>query len=143
LAGLVGFGGLSATGYFAARCGRVSDAFADASIRQFFRPGRNYASRAIFAVPLLGAVLLAMGKGADLGHFSPWIGLGLWLCATGLATGIIWPSERSIQQLFDTELDAKTDRAGLLATARRCEQACALTSVIFVVAFIVMVLQPS
>jgi len=140
--GLVGFGALGATGYFSARARRVPDALADSSLRQFFRPGANHAARAIFLVPVLGAVLLALGKGTDLSQPYPWIGLGLWVCATGVATGIVWPSERTIQELFSEGLGGKSSNASLELVARRCERACALTSVCFVVAFFVMVLQP-
>lgn len=155
LAAVVGFGALGATGSYAAglrRCLSSAPAPSPSTLR-YFRPGRNWAARSILLVPVLGATLLVLGHGRDLGRAYPWIGLGLWLSATAVASGVMWPAEREIQDLVAPPartgasggLDAETDpgRAEVLASAcLRCERAAAVTSVLFVAALVVMIAQP-
>lgn len=136
---VIGFGALGATGTYARQVRRSTDPFSSPTLLRFFRPGHNVAARAIFLVPLLGATLLALGHGNDVGAAWPWIGLGLWVLAVGVASGVIWPGERQLQQL----LQVGPDLVGRLgAVAWRVEVAGALCSALFLAALVVMVAQP-
>lgn len=153
LAAVVGFGALGATGAYAAALRRDPTA-AGASLRRYFRPGRNWAARAILLVPVLGATLLVLGHGRDVGRVFPWIGLGLWTVAVSVASAVLWPAERAVQRLLAAATVAVpagaaaggegdgADLDELVAACARCERAAALTSVLFVVALVVMVAQP-
>ena len=97
-------------------------------------------------MPVLGGTLLALNHGRDVGAAWPWIGLGLWVAATGVASAVVWPSERTIQQAIAT---AAVDPAGATAAvalarraAARAERGTAVTSVVFVAALVVMIWQP-
>ncbi len=137
LVAVVGFGALFASGAHASAIRRVADPFSSGAIRRYFSPGRNLASRAVLAVPVFGAALLALGN--DAGALFPWIGLGLWIVATGAASAGIWPAEAEIARLLAQGPGA---RGPLVAAARRCERFAALTSCCFAAAFVVMIAQP-
>jgi len=141
LAAVVGFGALGATGAYAAGL-RRDPAGALGAARRYFRPGRNWAARAILAVPVLGGVLLALGQGRDVGKAFPWVGLGLWLLATGIASWILWPAEAEVQRLLALGEAGEAGEKVLVAACARCERAAMVTSVLFVVALAVMVVQP-
>lgn len=107
--------------------------------RRYFKPGRNWAEWALFLVPVFGGTLVGLGGASIADHAWPWIGLGIWLAATGAATGGVFPAERRIQ----VHLAARTDVAAIRVAARRCEGWSAVTSVLFVVALVIMVWQPA
>lgn len=142
LAALVGFGALGSTGAYAAAARRVSDPFSTASLARYFAPGANRAARAILLVPLLGGALLALGHGRDVGRAWPWIGLASWTTAAAVASALLWPAERRIQQLLAGAATPEAS-AALASAARRAERAAAVTSLLFVVAFVVMIWQPA
>lgn len=140
LSAVVGFGSLGTTGAYAAALRRAPGRAGEASFRRYFRPGRNWAARAVLLVPVFGATLLVLGHGVDLGRAFPWIGLGLWTLATAIASGVLWPAERAVQALL-----ADTPPGGaeaLQAACARCERAAGATSLLFAVALVVMVVQP-
>ena len=140
LAAVVGFGALGATGAYAAALGRDPGRAEDGPTRRFFRPGRNWASRAVLLVPVLGGILLALGHGEDVGRAFPWVGLGLWTVAVTIASAVLWPAEREIQRLLADGSPPAPSR--LRAACRRCERAAAATSLLFAVALVVMIAQP-
>lgn len=164
LAAVVGFGALGSTGAYAAALRRDGDPFASRALRRYFTPGPNWAARTVLLVPFLGGTLLALGHGRDVGYPWPWIGLAVWTVATGLASAVLWPAEREIQTLLaagaagaagvpgdgdgdgGTTVGAAEVRADLaerlLSSALRAERAAAATSLLFVVALVVMVWQP-
>lgn len=153
LAAVFGFGSLLATGSYARAAALTGATRASPAVRRYFRPGRNLAGLALYAVPLLGVALLALGHFKDAAVPYPWVGLFLWLVATGLATGTLWPAEKAIQEALASEEapegaseeapEGEGADAALLAACRRCERAAALTSVCFVVALFFMVVQPA
>jgi hypothetical protein len=69
------------------------------SVRAYFSPGVNWAGRVLYLVPVFGAALLAMSRGA-YGLGATWVdcGIGLWAAATMLAEGVLWPAERRVQR---------------------------------------------
>ncbi|MHB1972911.1 MAG: DUF2269 family protein [Acidimicrobiales bacterium] len=161
LAAVVGFGALGSTGAYAAALRRDGDPFASRALRRYFTPGPNWPARAVLLVPLLGGTLLALGHGRDVGYPWPWIGLAVWTAATGLASAVLWPAEREIQALLaagaagaagagdgdaGTTVGVAEGRADLVerlvSSALRAERAAAVTSLLFVVALVVMVWQP-
>jgi uncharacterized membrane protein len=142
LAGIVGFGALGSTGAYAAAIRRAADPISSAAIRRYFTPGRNWAARAIMLVPILGGVMLALNRGDDARSAWPWIGLALWALAVALASAVIWPGERLVQAAFAAPEGTDGFRQELTATAARIERAAALTSLLFVAAFVVMIWQP-
>lgn len=147
LCGLVGFGALAATGAYAEAVRRSRDPFSNTSLRRFFKPGHNLASAMILAVPLLGAGLLAAQHRKDLHLLYPWLGLGCWSIAATIALLVVWPAEQGIQRLLARGDErgverGESDLAQLLALARRCALGAAVTTLLFVAAFVVMVAQP-
>ncbi len=136
---VVAFGSLAATGRYASALRQRADPMSDDSARRYFKPGRNWAEWALFLVPVFGGTLVGLGGASIADHAWPWIGLGIWLAATGAATGGVFPAERRIQ----VHLAARTDVAAIRVAARRCEGWSAVTSVLFVVALVIMVWQPA
>ncbi len=105
LCALVGLGAVVvAGGYALALRGSVEVAPSSAttavseSIRTYYRPGVNWAGRILFAVPVLGVVLVAM-SGGEWSYHDPWIvaGLTLWAVVALMAELFLWPMERRIQ----------------------------------------------
>lgn len=137
---VVAFGSLGATGWYSALVRQRSAPRKDAAVVRYFRPGRNWAELALFFVPVFGGALVAMAGGSTADRAWPWIGLGIWFVAVGAATGVVFPSERSIQRLVD---DERSDPDELGRAARRCEQGAAVTAVCFVAALAVMIAKPA
>ena len=141
---VVGFGALGMTGAYA-RLVRVSpDPSLSPGLRRYFRPGRNIGARAIYLVPVFGAI--ALGFSPDVHHLFPYLGLGIWLAATGVASGVLWPAEAKIQRFMSADAAVAkepSDREALLNVARICERAAMVTDLCFVVALVVMIAQPN
>ncbi len=106
VAGIVGFGAIAAAGYEARAGVLAEDPARDLGLRRFFRPGTDWAGHAIFLVPVLGLSLLLGAERRSVGAVWPWLGLGLWLVAAGVATGVCWPAERRAQQALSRLVDA-------------------------------------
>jgi uncharacterized membrane protein len=134
---VVGFGAIFLTGVYAGLARRrVSTA-----VRRFFRPGTNWAARAVYAVPVLGIVLVETSRGADR-FAQPWVWVSvlLWVLAVALAEAVVWPHERHIQRLVSrgpVGHEADLDRA-----CHRVERAAAAIDVAFVATLVLMVAKP-
>lgn len=139
---IVGFGAMVLTGVQGARLRRGPDAPGAAAVARFFRPGTNWAARAVYLVPVLGLTLVAMSRGAfDLGDGFVDIGLGIWLTSVLVAELVLWPGERRIQQALaggwpDT-VDGELDRA-----CRQVAWCAPVLAAAFVGAASVMVIKP-
>jgi hypothetical protein len=148
LCALIGFGALGTTGAYAQAVTKSENPYKSAALQRFFQPGHNLASFTIGAVPVLGAALLFAQHGQDVHHLYPWIGLSLWTVAAGIATGVIWPAERKLQQLLlagqqgGAEAPSEFERSELGVVARRCLVGGSLTTVCFLTAFVIMIAQP-
>jgi hypothetical protein len=142
LVAVIAFGALGATGIFARRLRASAEPLADASCRRFFRPSFNVAPVALYLVPILGMALVVTGSRDVAKSAYPWIGLVIWGIAVALASAVIFPVERQIQQAFSTEAEPAIASGQLRALARRCERAVGATSVCFVAALVVMIAQP-
>jgi hypothetical protein len=66
---------------------------------RYYRPGVNWAGRVLFAVPVLGAVLIAM-SGGEWSWSDTWVSLGTaaWAAVAVVAEAVLWPHERRLQQ---------------------------------------------
>lgn len=112
-AALVGFGALAVTALQAHRLGRTSDPTLLATLRRYFRPGVNWAARAVYLVPLLGATLVGLSGGTyRFGDTFVEIGLVLWLVTVLLAEAVLWPAERQVQQALRPPAPAPASPAG-------------------------------
>jgi hypothetical protein len=67
-------------------------------VRRYFRPGTNWAGRAIWGIPIFGFALLAMSQGA-YGLRDGWVmgGLIIFVVVALLAEGVLYPAERRVQ----------------------------------------------
>lgn len=147
LCAVVGFGSILVTGGYARAVRPRSGGHVPDSVRRYFRPGPNWASRFIFAVPVLGVVLAAMHGGGDFRRPWLWVGSGLWLLAAGLAAGVIWPAEARIAALVGTgeggpPQDCGATVGSLARASRRASAAAAVVDVAVVAAVVVMVARP-
>jgi uncharacterized membrane protein len=109
---IVGFGGLAVTGFFgavaAARRGREGAAVGEAVDK-----GYKFAEWPIYAVPILGIVLVLMSE--DVFTFGQlWISLSfvLYIVAIGLLHGVHLPTVRRINALLGELAGGGTEAAG-------------------------------
>jgi putative copper export protein len=148
LCAIIGFGALAATGAYAQAVRSSRDPFSSETLRRFFRPGHNVASATIVAVPILGGCLLIAQHGQDLHLAYPWIGLACWGVAATVATTVVWPAERRLQSILAANNEdapavvAEESRGVLDTVARRCLTGASITTACFVVAVVVMLVQP-
>ncbi len=145
---VVGFGALVVTGLQARRALRGPGAAGADGVRRYFRPGVNWAARALYGVPVFGFALLSSSKGAfAAGDGFVVAGLGLWALSTVVAEVVVWPGERRIQEMVSTRWGA-----GPGATTgpdhrfendcRRVAVAAVVLSAVFLTAVVLMVAQP-
>jgi len=98
LCAVVGFGTMAVTGVQAARARRGPSASGSDGVRRYFRPGVNWAGRALYGVPVFGFSLIGASHGAfRAADGFVVIGLLLWLTAALVAEAVVWPAERRIQ----------------------------------------------
>ncbi|MHB1988620.1 MAG: DUF2269 family protein [Acidimicrobiales bacterium] len=142
-AAFIGFGSIAIAGWAASAGRRSGDPTSDERVVRFFSEGVDWPGRVIFVVPVLGLVLLLGGDASNVGAPWPWVGLGLWFAAVGLATGLGWPAEQRAQR----ELAAAS--AGETNALARFREACAvmerasvMVSVCFVAVVTLMIWQP-
>jgi uncharacterized membrane protein len=143
LCAVVGFGTMVATGAQAARARRGPSAPGADGVRRYFRPGVNWAGRALYGVPVFGFALIATSDGVfHSGDVFVVVGLMVWLVAALLAEVVVWPGERRIQvELTQHWGDAETAPA-LHRDCRRVAAAAAVLAVLFLTATVVMVGKP-
>jgi uncharacterized membrane protein len=143
LSAVVGFGTVVATGVQAARARRGPSAPGADGVRRYFRPGVNWAGRALYGVPVFGFGLIAASDRVfRAGDGFVVVGLVLWLVAAVLAEVVVWPGERRIQ----IELTQRWGEThGAPALERDCRQVSAAAvglAALFVAATVIMVGKP-
>lgn len=136
---VVALGSVVVCGVQSARVLRAADGAPPPGLVAYFAPGVNWVGRTLYAVPILGLVLLGLSGGV-FGFGEGWVqaGLVLWLAAAVLAEWQLWPAERRIQS-------GLADGGDAAAVRRACRTACwAATGlvVVLVVAIVLMVAQP-
>lgn len=91
------------TGIQARRARRGPTAAGSDGVRRYFRPGVNWAARALYGVPVFGFALISSSSGAfAAGDGFVVAGLGLWALAAVVAEAVVWPGERRIQEVVST-----------------------------------------
>ncbi len=145
LTAVLGFGAVGVTGAYASAARSAPDPRGATNLVRYFRPGANWVARTLLATPVLGFALLFAGDGPTPSQAWPWIGLGLWVVACGVASGVCWPAESAIQQWLAAEPGpgaTTVDLAGFRRWCARAEWGAAVVSVCFVAAVVVMIAQP-
>jgi hypothetical protein len=142
-AAVVGYGALGATAVHGDRAARSARPREVVSLRRYFRPGRNWAARAVLLVPVLGGLLLGLGDRGAIARPWPWIGLGAWTVTAALASAVVWPAERKLQAYFALPEPVSADATAAARRAgRRASLAGGAIALCFLVAVVVMVGQP-
>ncbi len=146
LSAVVGFGAVGVTGAYAARARCAAEPGRDPALRRYFRPSTNWAERSLFLTPVLGLIVLWAGDRSAASQVWPWIGLGCWVLAAAIATGLCWPAERKIQTWL-AELPGGGEQVAWepaeFRDACRLVQWCSgAISLCFVVAVVAMIWQP-
>ncbi len=144
LCAVVGFGTMVATGVQAARARRGPSGPGSEGVRRYFRPGVNWAGRALYGVPVFGFSLIAASQGAfRTGDGFVVIGLVIWLTATLVAEALVWPGERRIQVELPASWGDEGDGARALdRECRRVAISAAVLAVLFLAATVIMVGKP-
>jgi hypothetical protein len=142
-AALVGFGAVALDGAYGgtARRAEVGGATAAEEMRRYFStPGRL--SWAVVVVPFLGAAALAVKPGpSSFGQAWVGIGLALWVVAVGLLFGVARPAAAVLRRAARAGAEGGGG-IGLGAAGKRLAWAGAASDLVFVVALVVMVIQP-
>jgi hypothetical protein len=88
------------------------------SVRRYFRPGVNWAGRALWGIPVFGFALLAMSQGA-YDWRQGWVlgGLAIFTAVALLGEGVLWPTERRVQATLHTEGTADDHDGAVSLTA--------------------------
>ncbi len=151
LCAVVGFGTVVVTGVQAARARRGSSVPGAEGVQRYFRPGVNWAGRALYGVPVFGFCLIGASQGA-FGAADGFvvIGLALWLTAALVAEAVVWPGERRIQvQLPEIWAQGENGFPGVHGAAAALDRECrrvavsaAALAVLFVAATVIMVGKP-
>ena len=143
LSAVVGFGAVVLSGVEAGRA-RLGPAAPGAdSVRRYFRPGVNWAGRALYGVPVFGFGSLAASHGRwQVGDGFVVVGLVLWLLAAAAAELVVWPAERRVQAIVTNDWGEERWMAELTRQCGRISSAAVLLAALFVVAVVVMVARP-
>ena len=114
------------------------------AIDRYFRPGTNWAGRAMYGIPIFGFVLLAMSHGAyGLGDGWVMIGLAIFVVVVLLAEGTLWPAERRLQVSLATyEGGAVVASEPSLRDARVMAYSATAALVLLIAGSVLMVAQP-
>jgi hypothetical protein len=114
------------------------------ALARYFRPGVNWAGRAIYGIPVFGFVLLAMSRGA-YGLRDGWVmgGLALVALVVMVAEGTWWPAERRLQvSLVPYGAEAVAVAEPVRRDARVMALSATLALVLLVAGTVLMVAQP-
>ncbi|MHB8244694.1 MAG: DUF2269 family protein [Acidimicrobiales bacterium] len=139
----IGFGSIAVGGWAASAGRRSGRPAGEERVVRFFREGVDWPGRAILVVPVVGLVMLLAGDSSNVARPWPWIGLGIWLVAVGLASGLGWPAERRAQRALAAL--AAGDDSSLPSFRQACKEmelASSLVSLCFVAAVAIMIFQP-
>ena len=68
------------------------------AVARYFKPGVNWAGRAVYGIPVFGVALLAMSHGSYELH-DAWVmsGLAILVVVVLLGEAYLWPAERRLQ----------------------------------------------
>jgi uncharacterized membrane protein len=114
------------------------------TVARYFRPGVNWAGRAVYGIPVFGFVLLALSHGAYALR-DGWVmsGLLVFVVVVLVAEGLLWPAERRLQVVLAPRLAggaAVDPSAG--RDARLMAQSSLAAIALLVIGSALMVVQP-
>lgn len=130
-------GGFGANGLAGLYAGQLAPSPSDGAIK-YFSASKFYAEKLIYLIPVFGLIMIAVSRGvSELGE--PWVifGISAWVIAVGVAHSLVWPNERRISALIESD-----DNLALRKLGKKVSVGAMLLDVIFVVTFIVMLTQP-
>jgi hypothetical protein len=112
-------------------------------VRRYFRPGVNWAGRAIWGIPVFGFALLALSQGA-YGLRDGWVtgGLAIFVVVALLAEGVLWPTERRVQVVLGSGADPVPDAATVGREATLMVRAAGAALVLLLLGTVLMIAQP-
>jgi len=145
LSAVIGFGAVGVSGSYAARARSASKPREQERLVRYFSPGTNWAERCLLLTPVLGALVLGAGDRSAASQLWPWIGLGCWVIAAGIASASSWPAERRVQAWLAGPGGDQGAEDGLTKFRGACrvvELGAFLVSVCFLGAVVVMIWQP-
>ena len=141
LAALVGFGTILLTAVYATMARRAPS---EQTVQNYFRPGTNWPARSLYAVPVLGLMLVKATNGTyDLAQ--GWIvaSLAISCLVIALAQLVVWPGERTIgAALIGSGGASGMTSAELKLASSRVASAAVVIEIGFVVTVVLMVLKP-
>jgi hypothetical protein len=112
-------------------------------VRRYFRPGINWAGRAIWGIPVFGFALLAMSQGA-YGLRDGWVmgGLVIFVVVALLSEGVLYPAERRVQAGLGSDQGAVPDAAATGHDATVMVRAASAGLVLLLAGTALMIAQP-
>jgi uncharacterized membrane protein len=140
LAVVVGFGGVLLNGVYAQQARKRGGVEWAAVSEVNYFVSRNVALMAIYAVPLLGFALIGMSD--KVWKFSQkwvWVSLILYVVGLGIVHALLIPSHRKINELLRS---ASPPAAEIAALEQKISAAGGVTSLIFAVIVLLMVVKP-
>lgn len=130
-------GGFGANGLAGLYAGQLDPSPSEGAIK-YFSASKFYAEKLLYLIPVFGLTLIAVSHGASE-LTEPWVifGITAWITAIGVAHSLVWPNERRISALIDSR-----DKTSLKKIGKKVSVGAMILDVIFVVTFIVMLIQP-
>ena len=140
---VVGFGAVVVSGVQATAAAKGPGGARAEEARRYFRPGVNWAARALYGVPVLGFALLGASRGA-FGSGDAFVtgGLGLWLVAAAVAEAVVWPAERRVQEMVSGRWEEAAANGDLARDCRALTFGSGALAAVFVAATVLMVGKP-
>jgi hypothetical protein len=114
------------------------------TVLRYFRPGVNWAGRAVYGVPVFGFALLAMSQGAYALQ-DGWVlsGLAIFAMVALLGEGSMWPAERRLQlALVDPQSAGVPPDEALLGDVKTMAWSATACVVLLLLGSVLMVAQP-
>jgi hypothetical protein len=112
-------------------------------VRRYFRPGINWAGRAIWGIPIFGFALLAMSQGA-FSLRDGWVtgGLAIFVAVSLLAEGMLFPAERRVQAGLGSDDAPVPDAAATGHEATVMVRVAGAALVLLLLGTVLMIAQP-
>lgn len=136
VAGILGYGAIAFSGVFARR---VISEGTNESTRRYFDGKVNIPGQFVGLVPILGVILLVVGTGNIAFISKAWflVALAIWILTAGMSYSLIFPNEKRLA----VSMRQRTPDVGSLA--KTIEKLSAVCSVLYVVAFYMMLFKPT
>jgi hypothetical protein len=115
------------------------------ALRRYFRPGVNWAGRAVYGIPVFGFALVAMSQGA-YAVADGWVlaGVVLFVALALVSEVVLWPAERRVRAALVSrvgDLSPPSDPV-VAAAATTMTRAATVALVLLIAGTVVMIAQP-